>query len=86
MSQVAKLFMNGRSQAVRLPVAFRFDADEVFIRQDPETGDVILSKKPESLDGFFAALDGADVPADFLSPAERDQGVQNRDPFEGWTE
>ena len=86
MSQVAKLFMNGRSQAVRLPVAFRFDADEVFIRQDPETGDVILSKKPESLAGFFAALDGADVPADFLSPAERDQGVQNRDPFEGWTE
>lgn len=86
MSQVAKLFMNGRSQAVRLPVAFRFDADEVFIRQDPETGDVILSRKPESLDGFFAALEGADVPADFLAPADRDQGGQNRDPFEGWSE
>ena len=26
---VAKLFMNGRSQAVRLPAECRFDADEV---------------------------------------------------------
>lgn len=86
MSQVAKLFMNGRSQAVRLPAAFRFNADEVFIRQDPETGDVILSRKPESLDCFFAALDGIDVPEDFLSPTDRNQGEQNRDPFEGWTE
>ncbi len=86
MSQVAKLFMNGRSQAVRLPVAFRFDADEVFIRQDPETGDVILSRKPESLDSFFVALNGIDVPVDFLSPTDRNQDEQDRDPFEGWTE
>ena len=28
MSQTAKLFINGRSQAVRLPVAYRFDAKE----------------------------------------------------------
>ncbi len=42
MTQLAKLFMNGRSQAVRLPVAYRFDTNEIFIRQDPETGDVIL--------------------------------------------
>lgn len=86
MSQVAKLFMNGRSQAVRLPVAFRFNANEVFIRQDPETGDVILSRKPESLDSFFAALNGVDVPTDFLDPADRNQGEQNRDPFESWVE
>ncbi|WP_297472328.1 AbrB/MazE/SpoVT family DNA-binding domain-containing protein [Ferrovum sp.] len=86
MSQVAKLFMNGRSQAVRLPVSFRFDVDEVFIRRDPETGDVILSRKPESLDSFFAALDGVDVPADFLSSTDRNQGEQDRDPFEGWKE
>jgi antitoxin VapB len=86
MSQVAKLFMNGRSQAVRLPATFRFEGDEVFIRQDEDTGDVILSRKPESLDGFFAALAGVDVPADFLSPSERNQGVQDRDPFAGWTE
>lgn len=66
MSQVAQLFTNGRSQAVRLPAAYRFDTKEVFIRQDAETGDVILSRKPASWDGFFAALQDADMPADFF--------------------
>lgn len=74
MSQVAKLFINGRSQAVRLPAAYRFDTKEVFIRQDPETGDVILSRKPENWNGFFSALKGADVPADFLDAQERNLG------------
>ena len=86
MSQVAKLFTNGRSQAVRLPAAFRFDAQEVFIRQDPETGDIILSRKPEDWHDFFSALKGSDVPADFLNEKERNQGLQDRDPFEGWRE
>lgn len=89
MSQVAKLFINGRSQAVRLPAAFRFDAKEVFIRQDPITGDVILSRRPNNWDGFFAALQRAEVPADFLSPEERRLGHREspvRDPFEGWEE
>ena len=86
MSQVAKLFINGRSQAVRLPAAYRFDTKEVFIRQDPETGDVILSRKPATWDSFFAALKGADVPADFLGEKERNQGTQDRDPFKGWSE
>ena len=31
MKHTAKLFMNGRSQAVRLPKAFRFDCDEVYV-------------------------------------------------------
>jgi antitoxin VapB len=35
----AKLFMNGRSQAVRLPKEFRFDGDEVFIKK---VGDVVI--------------------------------------------
>lgn len=86
MSQVAKLFTNGRSQAVRLPAAFRFDGQEVFIRQDPETGDVILSRKPPDWNDFFSALKGADVPVDFLNEKERNQGLQDRDPFEGWHE
>ena len=85
MSQVAKLFTNGRSQAVRLPVAFRFDTKEVYIRQDKETGDVILSRKPATWDDFFVALKGADVPDDFLNEKERNQSEQNRDPFEGWS-
>ncbi len=86
MSQVAKLFNNGRSQAVRLPAAFRFDTQEVFIRQDPETGDIILSRKPPDWAGFFAAVKKADIPADFLDERERKQTLQNRDPFAGWHE
>lgn len=86
MKQVAKLFANGRSQAVRLPVAYRFNAKEVFIRQDPETGDVILSQKPETWDDFFSVLKRGDVPKDFLNKEERKQAAQNRDPFDGWKE
>jgi len=50
----AKLFLNGRSQAVRLPSEFRFEGSEVYVRQDPATGDVILSRRPETWDRFFA--------------------------------
>jgi antitoxin VapB len=86
MSEIAKIFTNGRSQAVRLPAAYRFDSKEVFIRHDAETGDVILSRRPSTWDGFFAALKGADVPADFLGLNERKQPVQTRDPFEDHNE
>jgi len=86
MSQVAKLFTNGRSQAVRLPAAFRFNSKEVFIRKDAETGDVILSSRPTTWDGFFEALKGANVPDDFLDAKERNQMAHVRDPFEGHSE
>lgn len=81
MSQVAKLFTNGRSQAVRLPAAFRFETKEVFIRQDPETGDVILSRRPGDWTGFLEALKAADVPQDFLGTDERRQEGTSRDPL-----
>jgi len=32
-SDTAKVFMNGRSQAVRLPAEYRFDCDQVAIRR-----------------------------------------------------
>ena len=80
MSQSAKLFMNGRSQAVRLPVNFRFDCDEVFIRRDDATGDVVISKKPDSWDGFFELLDSVDVPDDFMLDRDNDE-PQVRDLF-----
>jgi antitoxin VapB len=43
MPQTAKLFKNGRSQAVRLPKEFRFSGREVLIRRDPATGEVVLA-------------------------------------------
>jgi antitoxin VapB len=82
MSDTAKVFANGRSQAVRLPAAFRFDTDEVFIRRDEATGDVILSRKPADWDDFLAAVSAAKVPDDFLSPRERDPVAGARDPFQ----
>lgn len=84
MTEIGKLFKNGRSQAVRLPAAYRFDGDEVYIRRDPVSGDVILSAKPRSLDRFFSALAKGPAPDDFLNPAERDQEAPERDPLEGF--
>lgn len=84
--RTAKLFTTGRSQAVRLPVEFRFEGKEVYIRRDPETGDVILSKRPSSWDGLFELYDDGSVPDDFMGPADRDQRDQDRDPFAGWKE
>lgn len=86
MGQTAKIFMTGRSQAVRLPLAYRFDTSSVFIRKDLRTGDVILSKRPDTWDGFLQALSATEVPADFLGHEERQQGEQTRDPLQGLTE
>jgi antitoxin VapB len=80
MAQSAKLFMNGRSQAVRLPVNFRFDCEEVFIRRDETTGDVVISEKPDSWDGFFDLLDSVNVPDDFMLDRDNDL-PQERDLF-----
>ncbi len=90
MSQTAKLFVNGRSQAVRLPAAFRFDTQEVFIRKDPVTGDVILSRRPDDWTDFLTATDRLQVPEDFLSSAERlrhgHEDAKERDPFESMSD
>lgn len=81
MAHVAKLFWNGRSQAVRLPAAFRFAGDEVTVRRDPATGDVILSSRADDWDTFFALVDAADRrgevddrPAALTSEQDRDTG------------
>jgi antitoxin VapB len=64
--RTAKIFTTGRSQAVRLPAEFRFDTCEVYIRRDPETGDVVLSRRPDDWHEFFALADAADIPDDLL--------------------
>ena len=80
MAQTAKLFRNGRSQAVRLPAEYRFEGSEVYVRRDPRTGDVILSRRPESWQEFIELLKNVDIPGDFLS--DRDQTPpQKRDLF-----
>ena len=80
MPRTAKLFRNGRSQAVRLPADLRFDGAEVYVRRDPDTGDVILSRRPESWEDFFRLLKTIEIPDDFLSE-RRDTPPQRRDLF-----
>jgi len=70
MSATAKLFFTGRSQAVRLPMEFRFQGKEVLIRRDPETGDVVLSAKPASWQEFFELADRTEMPSDFMADRE----------------
>jgi antitoxin VapB len=59
----AKLFKNGRSQAVRLPKEFRFEGNEVTVRRDGESvvlGPVVRSRKADDwawLDEIRARLD-----------------------------
>jgi antitoxin VapB len=67
----ARVFMSGRSQHVTIPHEYRFRSKEVSIRRDPQSGDIILSEGPGPWNEVFAALDAADVPADFLSSTER---------------
>ena len=81
MPRTAKLFLNGRNQAVRLPSDFRFEGTEIYIRRDPKTGDVILSARPESWDSFYKLRSEARVPAEFMSD-RRDEAQQKRGFFE----
>ena len=80
MPRTAKLFLNGRSQAVRLPAEYRFEGAEVYIRRDPENGDVILSRRPESWEGFFELMKTVEVPKGFLAD-RKDKPPQKRKLF-----
>ena len=80
MPKTAKLFMNGRSQAVRLPSEFRFEGSEVSIRKDETTGDVVLSSPKTDWEEFFRLIseltqeerDAFEIPRDPTPPKPRD--------------
>ena len=67
--QTAKLFMNGRSQAVRLPKEFQFKGDDVYIRKHGDA--VILVPKDRAWETFLRGLDT--FSEDFM-PEGRSQG------------
>jgi antitoxin VapB len=80
MAHTAKLFRNGRSQAVRLPAEYRFEGSSVYIRRDPVSGDVILSRRPESWQEFFELMNSVEVPDNFLADRQ-DRPPQKWDLF-----
>lgn len=66
----AKLFTNGRSQAVRLPKEYRFEGNEVFIKKVGNL--VMLFPRHESWQVLLDSL--SQFPDDFM--AERKQPEQ----------
>ncbi len=77
MSQIAKLFKNGRSQAVRLPAEFRFAEKKVYIRRDPVSGDVVLSRRRGGWEDFFQLVETLGIQQDFMAD-RRDAPPQAR--------
>ena len=75
--KTAKLFQNGRSQAVRLPKAFRLPGTEVRISKQGDK--VILEPIDKGWDDFFDALSG--FSDDFMEDGRNQPPIQQRDPF-----
>ena len=74
MQRKAKIFMNNRSQAVRLPKDFQFQTQEVFIRK--EGTEVVLSPRPFDWTSYFTEAPVAS--AGFMAEVE-DLPVQERE-------
>jgi antitoxin VapB len=70
---VAKVFQNGRSQAIRLPKDFRVETDEVYLKKTTE-GFVVISRDPWEV--FFEGVD--ELSDDFMAPGRQQQPTQTR--------
>src|ERR1700747_2365765 len=66
----AKVFMTGRSQAVRLPKDYRVTGDSVYVKR-LGNGILLIPKTSARWAGFFAALD--EFPRDFTLDRDQDQ-------------
>ena len=75
MQRTAKVFMNNRSQAVRLPKEFQYNTQEVFIRKEGD--DVILSPRPTDWGAYLVSGPGASE--GFLGGVE-DLAAEEREP------
>lgn len=73
MPRTAKIFMNNRNQAVRLPKDFQFATRQVFIRK--EGNDVILSPKPADWSSY---LENGPIASDSFMEGIEDLPVQER--------
>ena len=72
MADTAKIFMTGRSQAVRLPKEYRFESSSVRIRKEGNA--VILEPLPEDwswLDSIARPIDHEFVEAVSERPADQ---------------
>jgi len=73
----AKLFQTGRSQAVRLPKAFRMPGTQVKIHKEGDK--VILEPLTTSWDLLLKSLD--EFPEDFMDSGREQEKMQSREGF-----
>ena len=78
MTKIAKVFQNGRSQAIRIPKEYRVNSDEVYIEKVGDTL-MIRPKYKDKWDTFFDTLEEVDT-SDFLSSREQ-LPIQQREIF-----
>ena len=78
MMHIAKVFKNGRSQAIRIPKEYRVDSDEVYIEKVGDTL-VIRPKKKDKWESFFDKLEEVDT-KDFMKDREQ-LPIQDRELF-----
>jgi antitoxin VapB len=71
--QKAKVFKNGRSQAIRLPKEFRVDTDEVYLKKTPE-GFLVIARDPWDL--FFEGVKR--LSDDFMAGGRRQPKLERR--------
>ena len=71
----AKLFINGRSQAVRLPKAYRFEGKEVYVKKVSEGG-LLLPKDKTIWDVWERNLQKYDSP--FMVERSQPKSQQHR--------
>ena len=69
----AKVFQNGRSQAIRLPKEFRVDTDEVYLKKTPE-GFLVIARDPWEI--FFEGVQ--ELSDDFMSQGRTQPETQKR--------
>ena len=73
--QTAKIFQNGRSQAIRLPKAFRLSGTEVRISRDGNR--IILEPLEQSWDDWLLAIE--QFSDDFMAQGRDQPAVQERE-------
>ena len=75
--QTAKLFQNGRSQAVRLPKEFQFVGDDVFIQKHGDA--VLLIPHEKAWEVFMEGING--FSDDFMIGGRNQGENQEREAF-----
>ena len=70
---LAKVFQNGRSQAIRLPKEFRVNSTEVYLKKTPE-GFLVIPRDPWEI--FLEGVD--ELSADFMAEGRQQPSRQKR--------